>query len=125
MEANNYSRKGYCFSFFFFILLLITPHTYSQNLGLNRDGNMNAISLAHDEESDPIHEEGRKWIGVAVSSLKSDHYTTRLDSIDKKTDLQRREVYSHVGGNLAGIMMPTSGGHFTNNDFLGRQLKTI
>ncbi len=55
-------------------------HSYSENLRL---------------ASPEIHDEGRKYIGVSESSVKSDHYVMRLDSISRKTDLQRKEIYSY------------------------------
>ncbi len=92
MDAYNYTSKRAFLSFFLFIFLLIPAYTNFQNNNIHRVGNMNALFWDNDEKSNPIHKEGRKYIDVAVPSLKSDIYTTRLDSIINQT---RKDVYHY------------------------------
>jgi hypothetical protein len=80
----------------FAILMLSFLTAFPQH---DRSENHNSnISSFHQQtiiSGNEIHDHGRKYIGVAVPSLKTDHYTMRLDSIDKTTDLKRREYYHY------------------------------
>jgi hypothetical protein len=93
----NFTQRQNFIAIVFYIAIMLTASSASSNYNRSeiRINDTPYYSKEMHLASNPMHDQGRKYIDVAVPSLKTEHFTTRLDSISKKTDLQRKEIYTY------------------------------